>query len=56
MMVTCYRRWLTGQGIDNKGFGPDVKMDFDKAGWLEEVPGEIVISFPLRLSLQLATF
>lgn len=35
--VTRSRRVAMGQGIDNKGIQPVVKLDFHSAGWLEEV-------------------
>ena len=35
--VTRSRRVAAGQGIDNKGIQPAVKVNFNTAGWLEEV-------------------
>jgi hypothetical protein len=35
--VTRSRRVAAGQGIDNKGIQPVVKVNFHSAGWLEEV-------------------
>lgn len=35
--VTRSRRVAIGQGIDNKGIQPEVKVDFQAAGWLEEI-------------------
>jgi Peptidase family S41 len=35
--VTRSRRVAAGQGIDNKGIQPEVKLDFSHPGWLEEV-------------------
>lgn len=35
--VTRSRRVAMGQGIDNKGIQPVVKLNFRSAGWLEEV-------------------
>ena len=35
--VTRSRRIMAGQGIDDKGIQPAVKIDFHKAGWLEEI-------------------
>ncbi|SEV98473.1 S41 family peptidase [Chitinophaga arvensicola] len=35
--VTRSRRVAMGQGIDNKGVQPVVKLNFHSAGWLEEV-------------------
>ena len=35
--VTRSRRVAAGQGIDNKGIQPAVKVNFHSAGWLEEV-------------------
>ncbi|MGF6844830.1 hypothetical protein QFZ51_000065 [Chitinophaga sp. W3I9] len=35
--VTRSRRIAAGQGIDNKGIQPAVKVNFHSAGWLEEV-------------------
>lgn len=35
--VTRSRRVAMGQGIDNKGIQPVVKLDFHSAGWLDEV-------------------
>lgn len=35
--VTRSRRVAAGQGIDNKGIQPAVKLNFNTAGWLEEV-------------------
>lgn len=35
--VTRSRRVAAGQGIDNKGIQPSVKLNFSAPGWLEEV-------------------
>ncbi|HEY9261803.1 S41 family peptidase [Chitinophaga sp.] len=35
--VSRSRRVAMGQGIDNKGVQPEVKLDFSNPGWLEEV-------------------
>lgn len=35
--VTRSRRVAMGQGIDNKGVQPEVKLDFRSPGWLEEI-------------------
>jgi len=35
--VTRSRRVAAGQGIDNKGVQPEVKVNFHTAGWLEEI-------------------
>lgn len=35
--VSRSRRVAMGQGIDNKGIQPEVRLDFSNPGWLEEV-------------------